>query len=217
MNKQYTILVISILIFVSCGNTKLNRKASFTSLHKLQQNQSIYPSFLIDFFPKNVGTEGFVLKTTDITNECVYMIYYDKVTSDRILSIENASQKKSIAIYNATDPNLVSIRCKSIIHEDPSMEMFYDKIKKGNLMYYPTIYFERDSDYVKEPSVIYDSNSQIGLSKDFTVYILDSKAGKFWKGLPPSEHMPKGWENGYTKGICINKKQNLLIYWFVVW
>lgn len=37
------------------------------------------------------------------------------------------------------------------------------------------------------------------------------------KGLEPLDYMPKGWKNGYSKGICVNKKERVVIYWLIIW
>lgn len=57
------------------------------------------------------------------------------------------------------------------------------------------------------------------LSDNFSINVLDAKQGAFIDNdnLTEGIGLPEKWKNGYTKGIAINKKSNIVIYWFEVW
>jgi len=219
MNKHFTLILLTI-IAVGCQNKAKNEANFYRYIQeKYQGYLKKYPPALVDIFPTKIAKVYSMSMTTDITNECIYLAYYDLDTLEtkkNINQLDSNLKHKSLAIYNAMDSNLISIRDKGLIYTDPTLEMFYDKIIVNHRYYYPILFFEED-DSAKEQSNIFSKQSPIGLSKDFTIYVIDSKVGKFWKGLSPSEHMPKGWENGYSKGVCINKKLNIIIYWAVIW
>jgi len=219
MNKFLISLLLTVVTIGCQSNTK-NKDNAYKYIQDQYKSQlSKFPPKLVDFFPSEIGKIYSTPMTTDITNECVYLIYYDldpQDTKKNIRNLDSCLNHKSLVSYNVMDSNIISIRSKGLIYQDPTLEMFYDKKNVNHRYYYPIPFFEED-DFVKKQSDIFSKQSPIGLSKDFTVYVIDFKVGKFWKGLAPSEHMPKGWENGYTKGVCINKKLSIIIYWLVIW
>ncbi len=64
-----------------------------------------------------------------------------------------------------------------------------------------------------------ENNTEVSLSDDYTLYVLDAKSGKFVTDslLSKYEFMPKNWEHGFSRGIAVNKKENIVIYWLNVW
>ena len=207
----YNYLTILLISFLNISCNQLSRPINPDYV----EAKSKFPGKFVDFFPDDTGRKYSYVTMNDTTNEFIAFVYYDFDVNDIKLRYDSLMSKANfVAHYNAMDSNLVSLRDHYVIDKDPTMEMFYDKILIKNKTYYHIIYFDSD-DLLSVEAV--DSLSPIGLSKDFTIYVLESKPGKYWKGLSPSEHMPKGWENGYTKGICINTKRDILIYWFVVW
>ncbi len=57
------------------------------------------------------------------------------------------------------------------------------------------------------------------LSKDFTIYVLDSRYGKYLNDslLTDGRYMPANWSNGMSKGVAISKKKHIIIYWLTIW
>ena len=57
------------------------------------------------------------------------------------------------------------------------------------------------------------------LPDDFEIYVLDAKA----VNLKDSNYvtdgylMPEKWKNGYSKGVAISNKRNVIIYWLNTW
>jgi hypothetical protein len=51
------------------------------------------------------------------------------------------------------------------------------------------------------------------------VYVIASESGNFWKG-DYKENRPeslKEWRNGYSRGIATSEKQNMIVYWTMIW
>jgi len=62
-------------------------------------------------------------------------------------------------------------------------------------------------------------SEQGSLSDNFSINVLGAKQGAFiaYENLTEGIGLPGKWKNGYTKGVAINKKNNIVIYWFEVW
>ncbi len=219
MRKLAIITIVLATVSISCKN-KDRRKEYFNQYvqNKYTERLNSFPSHLVDFFPAQIDRAYSMPETKDTTNECIYFMYFD-FNNKRSVSIDSSFKRKAITIYNAVDTNIISVRSKSLIYEDPTLEMFYNKIIINHRYYYPIPYFEKSdlSSIGVKSEDVYLSESPCGLTKDFTIYLLESKSGSYWKGLKPSEHMPEGWKNGFSKGVCVNTKKGIVIYWFVIW
>ena len=54
---------------------------------------------------------------------------------------------------------------------------------------------------------------------DLQVYVIKAEAGDFWKESC-NEKRPeslKEWRHGYSKGFAISEKENMIIYWTMIW
>ncbi len=123
---------------------------------------------------------------------------------------------KAVASYNAQDEKLLILDYlrsekkgfDKIFYDSAALAKKYGHLELDGSYPIPNFY---NSEFV--------SNSDLTrLSDDFTVYILDAKKGIFW----PSHQNRLGkfvtdWENGYSKGVAISKKDDVIIYWFVIW
>ena len=49
--------------------------------------------------------------------------------------------------------------------------------------------------------------------------MIEAKSGKYFKNFDilPNPQMPLDWQNGYSKGLAINKKRKTIIYWGIIW
>lgn len=57
------------------------------------------------------------------------------------------------------------------------------------------------------------------IPSDLEVFVLEAEAGDFWKENC-NENRPVSlqvWKHGYSKGIAISEKKDLMIYWTMVW
>ena len=219
MNKLAIVILVLITLSTSCKN-KDSRKEYFKQYVQNDYTEKLksFPEYLVDFFPSQIDGVYGMSETKDTTNECIYFMYYD-LSNIKSTSIDSIFSSKVKAVYNAVDTNIISVRIKSRIEDDPTKEMFYNNIFINGRYYYPVPYFEK-VDYSSvgiKSEDIYSSKTPCGLTKDFTIYVLGSKQGSYWKGLKPSEHMPKDWKNGFSKGVCVNTKKGIVIYWFVIW
>lgn len=65
----------------------------------------------------------------------------------------------------------------------------------------------------------YKGNTMSGLTEDFKIYVFDAKQGKYIddKYLQECECLPKKWKHGYSKGVALSDKKQVVIYWVAVW
>jgi len=223
MSHSFLTIMLLVTLNISCSNQE-NNQDNIDRTDQTQSSQDKYlielkkfPSTLVDFFPNKISETYGYSQTTDITNECIYFFYYS-LRNNEANSIDSSFRIEAKVNYNAFDTNIISIRSKSLIHENPTQERFYENRVIGDHNYFPIPYFQRkDLSKIGITDSIYSIESPCGLSKDFKIYLLESKPGRFWKGLKPSEKMPKGWENGFSKGVSVNTKSQTIIYWFVIW
>lgn len=213
-------LICMFLIIGGCSLKRSNSPSLFYANRDYQKELKEMPSFLVAHFPKEINRLPISsLITTDTTSQCIcYMLF--EFGKDKVFEFKKQMGKKYLAKYKSSDT------CLTIIKSESTRSMFgdntsYNNICINNKYYYPLPFFEtfdnsRPEDVVKTED-IYSNNTKCGLSRDFLIYILDSKPGHYWKGLYPLDYMPVYWKNGYSKGVCINEKKGIIIYWGLIW
>lgn len=199
--KKIISLIFIVLYCSSCIGQQNNNFLEY------ENDLQDFPSFLVDFFPDTLGKHSLTIKGVDTTSQCIYFMSFD---FDKKINLENYLMK-----YNAADSNLITIKRESILWWDRSKKVYYDSLFIKNRLYYPIPFFEKNNDLPFDN--IFSDATISGLSKNFDIYVIDSKSGNYWKGLEPLDYMPKGWKNGYSKGICVNKKERVVIYWLIIW
>ena len=200
------------LCFISCS--KYENKATI----KYQKELKIFPSYMVDFFPDTLSGIYSTVENIDTTSQCIYYMNYN-FESKNTFKLQKYLAKRSIQNYVSSDTSLVTIKTESVIYWDDSKKINYKKIFKNNTNYYPIPFFEKEEfgGIGINSENIYSNVNTSGLSNDFVIYILDSKAGLYWKGLKSNKYMPNRWKNGYSKGVCINEREKIIIYWVIIW
>lgn len=199
--KKFFLLFLILNYFTACVDGQSSRSLDY------QEDLRSFPSALVDIFPDTLGKFSLIVKGVDTTSQCIYFMSFD---FDKKINLENYLMK-----YNAEDSNLITIKRESILWWDRSKKVYYDSLFIKNRLYYPIPFFEKNNDLPFDN--IFSDATISGLSKNFDIYVIDSKSGNYWKGLEPLDYMPKGWKNGYSKGICVNKKERVVIYWLIIW
>lgn len=149
----------------------------------------------------------------------------------------------TVAYSNTEDFNLTLIGTKNLIYkeklnysnkkiynlEDSCIVIVNDFINKRNLLINLDNYEYKSkisASCNKDPIVIPNfwsnilSNGLNKLDKNFKYIIIDSKVGEnvysskinYYKS-----YMPSIVKHGYSKGIAFNEKEDIIIYWLVLW
>jgi hypothetical protein len=164
--------------------------------------------------------------------------YNDKTGATMIYKVEDDSLKKLLNniytanIYSASDSCLLIVGDKNnniTNGEELFIDMFktndeiiqsdtggrFDSISQANLkiLSLPVPNFSM----VNYNTLVVTKDNR--LTEDFILYVLDAKSGKFLldKRLSNGYGLPDVWKNGYSKGIAISKKRNLVLYWLEIW
>lgn len=65
----------------------------------------------------------------------------------------------------------------------------------------------------------FKGDTQYGLTDDFIVYVMGAEPGRYMedKYLHDCECLPENWKHGYSKGVALSDKRQVIIYWVAVW
>ncbi|RYY00808.1 MAG: hypothetical protein EOO53_21245 [Gammaproteobacteria bacterium] len=178
------------------------------------------PQFLKDHFPDHLPKDGTstLITNTDTTSHCIYYFLL-QYGNDFVSQLDTTNIGQLLAIYDAADSNIISIKRETVTYWNPEKKKSYTDKIRDNKYYYPVPYFETNDlpFYKGDVKNIYSDKTLSGLSEGFKIHVLDFKTGNYWQGLKPLDYLPEGWQNGYSKGVAINKDKNVLIHWFIVW
>jgi hypothetical protein len=189
--------------------------------HDYKSRLTKIPQFLRDHFPDQLPDNGpsTLITNTDTTSHCISYFLLQYVDDSATKFDISYLGKQVLATYHAADTNIISIKRETVTYWNPEKKKYYTDKKRDDKYYYPIPYFETENNPFHKGDIkdIYSSESSSGLSEDFMIYVFDFKTGNYWKGSKPSDYLPEGWTNGYSKGIAININKKILIHWFVVW
>ena len=208
---NFCLIVIAVLM----GNLKCNSQS-----RDYESQLKKIPSFLIDHFPDKLQDDerSRFTTNTDTTSKCIdyILVEYGENAVQRFQ--KNNLRYEEIGRFNAGDTNIITIIRETVTYWNPEKKRYYTDSMQNKKRYLPIPFFERESEsFSKEPQAIYSDKTYSGLSDDFIIYVYEFKPGKYWEGLKTVDYMPKGWENGFSKGVAFSKSKNVVIYWFVVW
>ncbi|RXQ87260.1 hypothetical protein EO244_16600 [Ancylomarina salipaludis] len=201
---------ISLLIF-GCNNPKLKYSSCYESLGR-HFDYSLY-----NHFPDTLSNFKFYFKknSPELTKEnrsCGALLVV-QITNEDLVKIEENIKDSVIATYKPNE------RCNLIVNlweSEKASEIFLDHYSKqceDNFIPIPNF-----MNLLKGTRLIYSSEDGF-LSNNFDVNILGAEPGMFIDNnyLSNGVGLPENWRNGYSKGIAINKKANVVIYWLEIW
>jgi len=211
--KKIIIFTFLFLIHNSCSN---NDPFWFLDIdndyNKVKKEFKDY----IDFFPKyNQATCKVVTWSLDKETEFNLKVVFSFSKTEFEKILKNI-KKKSIAQYSSSSKCLLVLN-RFDTHEnygspesDEIQNELIDLPCYKNL--YPIPNFSVFSDY-------YSDKTTCKLKKGFSIYVLDAKPGFFLKQnkLTEGKYMPVYWKNGFSKGVAINEKERIAIYWIIIW
>ncbi|MGJ3234669.1 hypothetical protein [Marivirga sp.] len=173
----------------------------------------------ISHFPKKVPIEysqDVVSPNVRNSHPHVWLKFY--IDETRLNKLKDSLNEVAIAKYRTDDS------CLLVIDKHLTKTNWYKIVKtkrmpkKINYNYrpchdnkypVPNFYLSDWSETTKNPTQL----------DGYKLFLLDAKSGIHMDStkLPNGLYTPKGWEHGYSKGIAINEKTNVVIFWADIW
>jgi hypothetical protein len=212
MRYKYLVLIFLLTLF-SCGQKRSLfewRLKEINESYKEELSTMQLPGNMVNHFPENIERLPIkIYKSISESQSCMYFMLFEFNNDKNI-------QYNYIAKYQASNDSLLVIK-----RHARNTFISYKSYLRNDNSFYPIPFFEKDTYNNPEDVVttedVYSDSTTCGLSKDFAIYVIDFNP-KFQKDeMRPLSYMPEGWKNGYSKGICINEKKGVIIYWVLIW
>ena len=223
-----SLIVIILAIFLSgCFNKKENDFLSKMN-NMLKKQKTIFDkdykrNGLLNHFPNNVKNNGLSLHISPPSCppsfECsaqfgnIYLIC--KMDTNTFIP-NNVLYKDRYLSDSNIIINLIELR-RNIFP--------VEKCNQWHLRKYPIPYFEsydfglgeKETKKIVKNETYY--NYTYTIPTDLEVYVIAAEPGNFWK-KQCNEKRPaslKEWQNGYSRGIATSEKENIIVYWTMIW
>lgn len=202
-------------MFVGCANynssNKINQKSYLEDIGKINE---YFPKKLTNHFPDSITGSYRLISdfpsSLKQNNRCgVILIDYNFKGN-----IENDSIIQSYE-YKIS-PNEKCLLIVNMFENEISGKIYLD-----NLRYYCDNFFPPIPDFhsILPDSIDIEFMESGRLSNKYALYVIDSQPGYrlLSDQLSRGYGLPEKWGNGYSKGVAINKNNNLAIFWLEVW
>lgn len=222
----YTLIIVSLNLFLGCTNIKLKDKEKKEAIHehitqemnkKYIEAKSFFDDKFVEHFPEELNSN--VLSTSESISpeaELIELMVTNKVSKEEYKNLIKKNEKIAIAAYNCSDTCLLIIN-RFANKQNYSYNITLSKQDSAliNLDCYQNLYPIPNfwhNDFLTE-----ETNCR--LPNDFRIFVIDAKPGKFLEDqyLTDGKYMPSDWKNGFSKGVAISEKRNVVIYWLVIW
>jgi len=221
-NRCLLFSVFMTLIMCSCTQTYddgisslITCKKSFIELYNR--------SDLFDHFPEYDRENPLQGRFTQLipTSRRGKMFQYEYYDKDR-KNVERLKQFNVIYHSNYNDSNNIIIDFAgfrdSLIQRPESNRYFENKYPLPDLGFIDFNLGTTINNVIGADDETYDV-SKFNYPEDLEVYVIDAKAGNFWKTKSDKKNPEalKAWKYGYSRGYAISESQQRIIYWTIVW
>lgn len=220
MKKNRSVVLRVIVSFISVAITTLSGCAQKNDKHIIYLNKKYQevmqlkeiPLNITSHFPKNITNQADEFGY-DLEGYPPYIILlsggYDSVSINKI---EKEIKKIAVKQYSVTDQNLL------VILKDDKWEDIVERLQKGEII---TPDFKETHQSLNSNNSfekIYSNTTKNGLADEFVVYIIDSKSrfvNPSQEDLQVLDSLPRNNNDVYSQGVCISKKNGVIIYWTI--
>lgn len=227
MTIRIFIIGIFALVLSSCVDTMLGKQYVNSIKHSKKDLENCYKiKGLFDHYPKSISSKNAIQMLTFVPDHLNYQENLFKAEHYLILSmgdeIENFYPEKFIYKTNYNDENFII---------DLGFRYYtqLDTLKIRNVAlsgFYPVPYFESfdfglgdvEEEYWYDEDIEAISN-KYNIPEDLEVFVIKAGKGDYWK-VKSNEKRPEtltDWKYGYSSGIAISKKSNIVAYWMIIW
>ena len=212
------ILYLLIILIISCSNPEKKRiRIELKSLNEeFSETKSNFNKEFIDHFPKEFD-ENYITDKWSLNPYSQFSIkLFNKIPKQKLKKTIKKYNKNSLSIYNPLDECLLILNRFSNNNNNGYMKLTEVDQSKIDLECYDDLY---PIPNFWEPSDFLSNKTECHLPKDFKIYVLDAKPGKFLDKdeLTKGRFMPPKWKNGFSKGVAISEERMVIIYWVIVW
>lgn len=222
--KYLILLTLTIISCVFCGNqAESNRDFQ---IEKKKIRNDLNDSSIFSFFPKEIksGYTRMRISPMDTTrmDPLIGFLYLTYSLSNPGTDLEKTLGQDILYSTTYNEENMIID-----VSELNKNRFPISKCNKYLENKYPIPYFENWDFGLGESKTekMTDDNGKtyyqtyFNIPSDLKVYVLSSNpenpiASKFDVNRPESL---KGWKHGYSSGIAVSKKENLVMYWFMQW
>lgn len=209
--KLISILVV--LFYYNCDKNKKKDdfikeriKATSLSYQEYIEKTNIPKSFY-SHFPMTIKKLPIKLYSNDdLSRDFIYVMLFeydiDKKTMD---SLSAVIKNGNIVKYSDKD-------LKTLVINKQNLEKKYINF----VPYFETHLYDYLENVVSTKDV-YSDRTKTGLSENFDIYIFNTKSKDILSDIQTLRSILKQDVKGYSRGICINTKKSILIYWFLAW
>ena len=226
MKKKTIVIALITIMFSSCIDKILGHKyvASIENA-RISLKDSYTINDLFDHFPKSISNKSVIHMGFTIPDNINYPDDYHTGFFYLFLNMgeDSLSPYPKTFIYKTKYTNR-----NFILDDSFSFYKYTDTLKLRNVILsgaYPIPYFEIfDFGLGSERFDLRPQGKLMVIDKyyvpdDLEVFVLKAGQGYFWKKKFDLDR-PKTlgeWKNGYSCGIAISKKRNMIIYWMKAW
>lgn len=218
--KENSLLILLLICIMACSCQNVHKTPHQLMLEdwnkKYSEQKSFFTPELTNHFPITLN-ESIVTFTENISPEMgsLELMVIDSIKNDSHVKLQKNLERVCIGKYNASDSCLLVVDrflTKTKYYKVENTD--YDKRLLDRPCYtglYPIPNFWHNDFTTNE--------TECKLPDDFVLYVIDAKQGKYLKEelLTSGWFMPKQWKNGYSKGLAMSRKRNIIIYWLVIW
>lgn len=220
MKKATRLVYIVIIIFlVSFSGCNFQNRRKTEIVNDYLETKKEVDSWLVKHFPSLLNGEISVHINSKIEskNNIGFYLYEYNVELSKLKKIQAISEKSAVAHYKMEDTLIFVINRFETLQTDYNGKIpkIDDSLYVDSTLYarlYPVPNFIGYEKPVK-------TKNGIWLPTGFDLYVLEAKSGDYCTEFDLKENfqMPKGWKNGFSRGIAINEKEKTIIYWGVLW
>jgi len=217
--KKILLFLLIVSFIISCGLENSNERQDdeyrfFRRANKdYLYSKSFFENDLVKHFPDSLS-ENYITYSESKSPEAG-LIRLDLICKLNLIEY-NHIKHISKALYLPSDT------CLLIVNRFANRENYSFNIKinhKDSLKINNNCYQEK----LPIPNFWYNdyttNDTDCRLPKDFEIFVIDAKSGIFLdkKLLTDGRYMPNEWKNGFTRGVAISIKRNVIIYWLLIW
>lgn len=220
-NNKILLGIVVMLIMNSCGYRYDEGRGALVagekSFLRLYDKTDLFEHF--PEYDREKPTMGMisVLIPTSRNGEIFQYEFFDK---DR-KNVELLKKHSVLYHTNYNEPNIIIdfAGFRDSLIQWPGCNKYYkDKYPLPDFGYIDFHLGESSLDMKISDGSIYTRKRSI-FPKDLEVYVVDAKAGNFWKTKSEKKNPEslKEWKYGYSRGYAISESQERIIYWTIIW